>query len=254
MVAGTVCAFGGEFKVRFSTDWAIFTPGPCDFDIAMVQNVNDDGSYEHFKRIALNEYIGQYTSYDGSQHGFLFGTESEPDNEGVIDFYLDKVYNITSVEIELWSKYDTEYDGVCFYVNDKQQRLDYNYEPLTYSVDLSEPLDKVSVRASHGLGLLMLTIKYDESAPQPTLPGVPTFKSGETALTGTATIAAGMPLVCESTDAESLEISVNGADPLSFFRQQGCAISLRRRHIQRYGRERRGSQRNGRTESRRHRP
>lgn len=210
MMAGTVCAFGGEFKVRFSTDWPSFNPGPCDFDIAMVQDVNDDGSYEHFTRIALNEYIDRYASYDKTQYGFLFGSESEPDTEGVIDFYLDKVYNITSVEIEAWSNYD----DVDFYVNDRPKRLDYDLQ--TYSIDLSQPLDCISVRASHGLGLLMLTIKYDESAPQPTVPGVPTFKCGNTAFTGTATVAAGMPLVCESAGAGSLEISVDGGAPIVF--------------------------------------
>lgn len=210
MVAGSACAFGGEFKIRFSTDWPSFTPGPGDFDIAMVQDVKDDGSYEHFTRIALNEYIDRYTSYDGNQHGFLFGSKSETTNEGVIDFYLDKVYNITSVEIEAWS----DYDDVDFYVNDRPKRLDYDLQ--TYSIELSQPLDCISVRASHGLGLLMLTIKYDESAPRPAVPGLPTFKCGDTACTGSATIAAGMPLVCESAGAESLEISVNGGAPLAF--------------------------------------
>ena len=210
MVAGTACAFGGEFKIRFSTDWPSFTPGPCDFDIAMVQDVNDDGSYEHFTRIALNEYIDRYTSYYGNQHGFLFGSKSETTNEGVIDFYLDKVYNITSVEIEAWS----DYDDVDFYVNDKPKRLDYDLQ--TYSIELSQPLDCISVRASHGLGLLMLTIKYDDSVPQPAVPGLPTFKCGNTAFTGTATIAAGMPLICESAGAGSLEISVDGGAPLAF--------------------------------------
>ena len=186
MVAGTDCAFGGEFKVRFSTDWAIFTPGPCDFDIAMVQDVNDDGSYEHFTRIALNEYIDRYVSYD-KQYGFLFGGKSETTNEGVIDFYLDKVYNITSVEIEAWS----DYDDVDFYVNDRPKRLDYDLQ--TYSIDLSQPMDCISVRATQGLGLLMLTIKYDESASQPTMPGLPTFKCGDTACTGSAALTSDAP-------------------------------------------------------------